>query len=78
MYSPRINDEYIPILYRKAKARKIPMTRLVNEIIKNALTEPLPLMVCSNCLSVLETDDNQKVVYCDKCETVVFTERKVS
>jgi len=33
MYSPKIAEEHIPKLYHEAKRRKIPMTRLVNEII---------------------------------------------
>ena len=37
MYSPRIQEEYIPLLYRKAKELKIPMTKLVNQIIAEAL-----------------------------------------
>lgn len=39
MYSPKINDEYIPLLYRLAKSRDIRMTHLVNEIISEALEE---------------------------------------
>ena len=37
MYSPRIKEEYIPLLYRKAKTLRIPMTKLVNQIIAEAL-----------------------------------------
>jgi hypothetical protein len=37
MYSPIIRDEYIPLLYRKAKELNIPMTKLVNRIIAEAL-----------------------------------------
>lgn len=37
MYSPNIKEEYIPLLYRKAKELKIPMTKLVNRIIAEAL-----------------------------------------
>jgi hypothetical protein len=37
MYSPRIDEDLIPPLYRMAKARRIPMTRLVSEILKEAL-----------------------------------------
>ena len=39
MYSPKINKEVIPTLYRLAKHRRIPMTSLVNEIITNYLKE---------------------------------------
>jgi hypothetical protein len=37
MYSPKIDEGLIPTLYRLAKERKVPMTRLVNEILRNAL-----------------------------------------
>jgi hypothetical protein len=37
MYSPKIKAEYIPLLYRKARELKIPMTELVNRIIGSAL-----------------------------------------
>lgn len=39
MYSPKINEDFIPALYRLAKGRKKPMTQLVNEIIGNYLAE---------------------------------------
>jgi hypothetical protein len=37
MYTPKIREDLIPRLYRAAKARKIPMTRLVSEIVAVAL-----------------------------------------
>jgi len=37
MYSPKVSEELIPYLYREAKKEKIPMTQLVNKIIKNHL-----------------------------------------
>ena len=39
MYSPKISEQYIPVLYRKSKELKIPMTRLVNQIIHKALED---------------------------------------
>ena len=41
MYSPKIDEAFIPILYRLAKERKVPMTRLVNEILRDAVAESL-------------------------------------
>jgi hypothetical protein len=41
MYSPKIDEGLIPTLYRLAKEKKVPMTRLVNEILRNALGESL-------------------------------------
>ncbi len=39
MYSPKIDEDYIPFLYRKAKSQQIPMTRLVNQIIEEYLMQ---------------------------------------
>lgn len=35
MYSPKINEEFIPILFKISTFKKIPMTKLVNQIIKD-------------------------------------------
>ena len=37
MYSPKIAKELIPILYQVAKARRIPMTKLVEQLLRKAL-----------------------------------------
>ena len=37
MYSPQIREDLIPPLYRLAKARRVPMTRLVSDILAAAL-----------------------------------------
>ena len=37
MYSPKIDEELIPVLYHVAQARRMPMTRLVTELIGQAL-----------------------------------------
>ena len=39
MYSPKIREEHIPILYRMAKDRGKPMTHVVDEILSRALQE---------------------------------------
>ena len=39
MYSPKISEDLIPIIYTKAKSEKKPMTRYVNEILLKHLTE---------------------------------------
>ena len=39
MYSPKIAEDLIPVLYRQAKTRGIPMTRLVDEILRRALKD---------------------------------------
>ena len=37
VYQPKIREELIPRLYRMAKARRVPMTHLVSEIVEAAL-----------------------------------------
>ena len=37
MYSPKIKEEFIPVLFRIALSKKIPMTKLVNRIIGDYL-----------------------------------------
>ena len=39
MYSPSIADEHIPKLYRLARVRGIPITRLVDEIVAEHLSK---------------------------------------
>jgi len=39
MYSPKISEELIPIIYRKAKQERRPMTRIVNDLLREKLTE---------------------------------------
>ena len=38
MYSPKINEAYIPVIYRMAKSKGMRMTTLVNEIIGSAIS----------------------------------------
>ena len=50
MYSPKISEDLIPALYHTAKAKHIPMTKLVRDLILKALaSEELP----ENALSCL-------------------------
>ena len=39
MYSPKIREDLIPKIYKAAKARKIKMTTLVNQILEKAIKE---------------------------------------
>lgn len=39
MYSPKISEDLIPVLYVTAKTKKQPMTKLVDNIIRQYLTE---------------------------------------
>ena len=37
MYSPKINEEFIPVLFKLSASKKMPMTKLVNQIIRDYL-----------------------------------------
>ncbi len=37
MYSPKIKEDLVTKLYQKAKVERVPMTKLVDQIIKEAL-----------------------------------------
>lgn len=37
MYSPKINEKHIPVLYHLGKRTKKPMTRLVDEAVRQYL-----------------------------------------
>jgi hypothetical protein len=39
MYSPKISEKLIPIIYTKSKEAKKPMTKYVNEILRSHLVE---------------------------------------
>jgi len=39
MYTPKIREDLIPRLYRAAKARKVPMTKLVTTLVETALMQ---------------------------------------
>lgn len=41
MYSPKIKERFIPILYRIARENKIPMTQVVNQIVADYLSNHL-------------------------------------
>ena len=61
MYSPKIDPKYISPLYHQAKARGIPMTRLVNEILSEHLTLELQPDKCAeNKLEVYSSDQNKE------------------
>ena len=39
MYSPKISEELVPVIFRVALSKKMPMTKLVNRIIKDYLAK---------------------------------------
>ena len=42
MYSPKISEELVPVLYRLAKEKRQPMTRLVDSLIRQSLASGTP------------------------------------
>lgn len=42
MYSPKIDEKLIPVLYRMAKGQGIPMTKLVDRLLTAALAQENP------------------------------------
>ncbi len=58
MYSPKIDKELIPRIYRLGKLKKMPMTRLVNEILQRRLSE-MEEKEGGNGNSVLNPGDKQ-------------------
>lgn len=40
MYSPKIRDDLIPRIYRAANEAGIPMTKWVNRVVEQALSNP--------------------------------------
>ena len=59
MYSPKIAEDLVHSLYFVAKDRKMPITRLVDKIIRNALaSNSLPqgkLVACQPAISLPES-----------------------
>ena len=39
MYSPKIDEDLIPVLYKMAKAQSRPMTKIVNDIIRKVISK---------------------------------------
>jgi hypothetical protein len=39
MYSPKVREKYVPVLYRMGQRRGVPMTRLVEEALDSYLTQ---------------------------------------
>lgn len=77
MYSPRIADDLIPKLYRMAKEKSKPMTKIVDDIIREYVLsieteDNNKIAFCSSCLKTLdEADEQQNTAYCNSCETIV-------
>ena len=69
MYSPRIEERLIPVLYRVAKADKKPMTKIVNEILTKDL---FVIKYCRNCNKQIEVEKTDKTAHCSFCQSEVY------
>jgi hypothetical protein len=50
LYSPRLSDDVVRALYREGQRRRKPMTRLADELLRNALAES-PVVVPLQCVA---------------------------
>lgn len=78
LYSPKIKDDLIVIIYRKAKLLGKSMTQIVDEILRPELTDQEikddALYSCHSCKSQVDIVFDNKG-YCEFCESVVFVDR---
>jgi hypothetical protein len=42
LYTPRLSDDVIRLLYREGQRRRIPMTRLADELLRDSLARLTP------------------------------------
>lgn len=77
MYSPKIREDLIPVIYRKSKLVDKTMTRFIDDLIRPILiendSEDITYFCCSCRMQVSETDGNTG--FCDNCESEVFVEK---
>jgi len=75
MYSPKIKEDLIPILYRFAKEKGKPMTWIVDDILRPILIEyqvAKEIPYCTECYSKLELYERTITAYCKECKTERF------
>ena len=52
LYSPRLSDDVVRALYREGQRRKVPMTRLADDLLRQSFSsiihEPPVLRVCED------------------------------
>jgi len=61
MYSPKIKEEFIPILYKISTSKRMPMTKLVNQIIEDYLEKNFQIQ-CQKTAEVLNEKLNPATV----------------
>jgi hypothetical protein len=50
LYCPRLSDDVVRALYRESQRQRKPMTRLADELLRNALAET-PALVVLQCVA---------------------------
>jgi DNA-directed RNA polymerase subunit RPC12/RpoP len=74
MYSPKIKENLIPVIYKRAKEEGKSMTKVVNEILEDYL---YTIKHCQTCNAEIETEAENKTGYCEYCESEVFFQEVV-
>lgn len=76
MYSPKIKEDLIAVIHRKAQIVGKSMTDIVDEILRSQLmtVEDTTRYTCHNCRTEVDVIDGNKG-YCDYCETIVFVDK---
>jgi hypothetical protein len=75
VYSPKIKEDLIPILYRLANEKDKPMTRVVDEILRKELVvyeQQKEVPHCVSCYSKLDLDSRKVTAYCKLCRSETF------
>ena len=64
MYSPKIKEDYIPVLYKIARARRLPMTHIVREALDEYLNKPEIISIKTS-----KEDNNKRTtnISCTQC-----------
>lgn len=75
MYSPKIKEDLIPKLFRKAKLNDKSMTDVVDDLLRVQLVNDDSIMYkCCSCMKPVDTVEDDKG-YCEHCECVVFVQK---
>ena len=53
MYSPKIKEQLIPVIYKRARREHKPMTAIINELIEESLYK---IYYCRNCNNQIEAE----------------------
>ena len=78
MYSPKIKDDLIPIIYRKAQITSKSMTDIVDDLLRPQLVDDTPdnsIYKCHSCKTEVDIVVSDNKGYCEHCESVVFVDK---